>query len=270
MLHCDFYVPENAGGHGDDHLYFVCSDIAQCGDVSMDYTPDVELNRMENGTYAVYARGRNEKTAVLQFEGNCRDIQKIADCAKNGAIVISGTYLDGYEPSIFTGVFCYIDGSPNTVTISRKIDLMSISIPVIIRDTDTDVPVARLTLDGETKFSFGGHDIPLTACKYIGGGQYVYEEVVIFPNDVVSAKILGSGLGFAGTFMPEFGMRKSGEEAYSTTTFLPTEDAADATEIPLPDGEFECYVKLDNTMIQVFKPFQVFFKCRRLTENDTV
>lgn len=278
MLHCDFYYPETTGGTENDHLYFLCADIPQCGDVNLDYTPDVEMNKSENGDYIVYSRSHTEKQIVLQFESTCSNIQKIAAYAKNGALAITGLYTGtDYEPNEMTGAFCYIDGIISTALISKEIDLMQISIPVIIRDTSTRVASLTLMRQGVYGFQFGNSDeaedvnrkmIPLSDCRYIGNGQYVYDREIPFDYGTASAAVIGvPDPAGAFTAIPTFGIKSETDADYAVHAFAVTDNAQDATYFDIPVGGFDCYVKLKCAYDNAAKPFQIFFKCRRYGGN---
>lgn len=271
MLHCDIHEVLTIGGAGDDHLRFACADIPQCGEVALSYTHTATVNRLESGIYAVYARGYSDRQISLEFEGTCEQIQTAADCAKRGAVLVTGLYTGtDYVPNEMTGAFCYVDGSVSTELISKDADYMHMTLPVILRDTETRAASLSTKIGGTygLRFTASGqedspqHTMLLSDCIYLGGGQYLYPEELPFDYGTGSAAVIGEVDSLSLTCVPTFGIRAEGESEFTERTLNPVTDIQEAELVDLPMGAFTCFFKLENPSGYA-KPFQLYFRCRR-------
>lgn len=265
MRYCDAYFPDIVGT-ATERLRFLCADLIQTGAVSASYTPNTEKKKAENGGFITYARELVDKQITLTFEGGCDAIRSLADGTKHGELVISGIDIGTEESSdVLTGIHCYLDGAVETQLISRRLDMMAVSVPVIIRDLDVAVPVAILSYNGNPKtFSFAGSLMSIDDSKYMRNGVYWHPDIVI-PDTTTGATILGqlenavSGI----TVVPTCGIRAEGAENFTISTFTTTCVPQDATTVTLPPGDFDAYIDIRNPTTAYIKPFRMQFHVRR-------
>lgn len=262
MLHCDAYYPDiKANGR----LLFACMDFVQVGDIELEYAQNSEKYKSENCGYITYAKNAIEKGITLKFEGTCESIQKLAEYLKYGEIAFGGIWTGtGYEPTPHTGVYCYVNGDATTSLISKHCDMMSIEIPVIIRDTDTALPTGVLMLDGIYQFQFGSELIALSDCEYIGNGEYVCKKEINFSYGTTEALFLGVATAPTDfTYNPRVGVKSEDDAEYTITNVNLTDDGTKGTMVPLPTGELDCYVDIRNPIADYVKPFRTYFHIGR-------
>lgn len=262
MLYCDAYYPDYTA---DGRLRFLAMDFVQVGEIALEYAQNSEKHKVENGSYITYAREFIEKKITLQFEGTCDTIQTLAEYLRYGEIVLSGIWTGtGYDPTPYTGVHCYVNGDAVTNLISKHCDMMSIEIPVIIRDTNTPLPTGILTLRGVYQFQFGSSSIALSDCEYIGNGEYICRKEINFSHGTTEALFLGTP-DFVNpvTYNPKVGVKAAGESDYTLSTVSLTEEGAEGTMVPLPAGELDCYVDIRAAMGDYVKPFRTYFHVGR-------
>lgn len=262
MLYCDAYYP---AADIDGRLFFLTMDLVQVGEIEVGYAQNSEKYKVENSSYITYARESIEKETTLKFEGTCEAIQKLAEYLKYGEIAFGGIWTGtGYDPTPYTGVYCYVNGDTTTSLISKHCDMMSIEIPVIIRDTNTPLPTGILTLHGVYQFQFGSELIALSDCEYIGNGEYVCRKEIYFSYGTTQALFLGdTTYRTIATCSPSVGVKAEGDTDYTLTAVSLTEEGAEGTMIPLPASELDCYVDIRGAMGDYIKPFRTYFHIGR-------
>lgn len=278
MQPCDIYY-NNPPTPYMDRIYYAACDLAQIGGLSTDYAPDVEREKCENGSYATYTRGKVEISTTLQFECRCDQIKSISEALANGEICIGNAMVDGVNIGTWKGILCYTDGDPNITVISPAniADIVSVSIPVIVRET-IDVPAMRIELNDVPGVYFGNisgmadtdptHFIALSECRYEGNGVYVCDRLLTYiqaSEDAGGIYLCGEMIDKYGyTPSPNFYIRSNDETDYTLKAlWLETEIPA-SRWYDIPVGDSDIKIVIENTSGSFkFKRFELRFSVRR-------
>lgn len=284
MQKCDLYYNSPLPS-GEDKLYLAVMDLVQVGDTSTDAEPDVERDKNEDGSYTTYTRQKNAVSATIQLEGTCDSIAKASDALKSGEICIGGAMLNGVPLDNLHGIYCYVDGKATLTINSPKCiaDIATLSIPVIVRGI-VEPPAQYISTEGVPGVYFGNtstlgagdpeHLIKLADCRYIGGGEYIYDRPVdIAPQtehvEWVAAFLCGE-IETQGTPSPSFWLRKAGEEEYTRQAWKLSKELDPENYYEVPIGEYEAMLKIDTTgSNSPLKPFTLYFHGRGYTLNGT-
>lgn len=104
-------------------------------------------------------------------------------------------------------------------------------------------------------------------CRYIGGGEYVYDRPVdIAPQtgriEWVAAFLCGE-IETQGTPSPSFWLRKAGEEEYTRQAWKLSKELDPENYYEVPVGEYEAMLKIDTAgSNSPLKPFTLYFHGR--------
>ncbi len=279
MQPCDIYYNDPPTPYMD-MIYYAACELAQIGELSTDYTPDVEREKCENGSYATYTRGNVEISTTLQFECRCDQIKSVSGALANGEICIGNAMVDGVNIGTWKGVLCYTDSDPNITVISPAniADIVSVSIPVIVRDI-IDVPAMYIELNGVKGVYFGNtsgmadadptHFISLSECRYDGNGVYICDRLLTYAQTgeddggiYLCGEMANKKWKYSYTPSTAFYIRSNDETDYTLKSWKLETEIPASTWYDIPVGDSDIKIVIESPA-NAFKRFELRFSVRR-------
>lgn len=243
--------------------------IVQIGEVSQSLHLENKRFTAANGTPVLYI-GYSEETTTLTLEGTVTALSILSSAIKSNCEFVLSNIL---TRNGISACRLLITGDLTYTLVSRKMDLMKVSVPVQILSENISLPYITFLRKSVYGFSFANdvdvslrYAVLLSDCDEISPGVYKCRKSVELLNSGETTEeslfidAAYGGKDFGNEIVMQFACKVSGEETYGTAVTVTSEETG--CSVALPD------VPLVDARVSAnangAKPITVYFQIKRL------